>query len=138
VLNSSVSNEPIDHLCSASQKRKNDDEIEQSKHFSNRRRREISNANTNNDKEFSALQTVFLNIYKDKYNLFVKSILDNSEASVKKAALALTSFVSNKSIFLYKNNLEAYVYIEDTNVKMQDNIEWRKSYIRWLLSVTKS
>jgi len=138
VLNSSVSNEPIDHLCSAPQKRKNDDEIEQPKHCSIRRRKENSNADTNNDKEFSALQTVFLNQeYKDDYNSFVESILDNSEASVKQAACYLTNFVSNKNIFSFKSNLGAYVYIEDTNVKMQDSIEWRKSYIRWVLSVTK-
>jgi hypothetical protein len=150
LLNSSVSKEPIDppiimtipfndnQLRSATQKRKNDDEIEQPNHGPNRRRREISSTDTNNDKEFLALQTVFLNQeYKDDYNSFVESILDNSEASVKQAACYLTNFVSNKNIFLYKNNLEAYVYIEDTNVKMQDSIEWRKSYIRWVLSVTK-
>ena len=99
------------------QKRKcNEDEIEaEPKH--GRIRRRVLDVSVVDNSEFLSLQSVFVNHNMDTYNLFVSSI-DSSETSIKKAADDLTRFVSDKNIFAYKANLEAYVYKFTLMIKM--------------------
>jgi hypothetical protein len=114
-----------------SQKRKkNNEDLLEPKPLLNRRRQLNLVADIS---EFSALKTVFVTDYGKLYNSFEENI-NETEISIKKAANDLTSLVSNKKLFSYKSNIQAYVYNEDKTIVMPDSIEWRKSYIRWILS----